>query len=377
MLLDAIETRPRRILMSADAMGGVWTYSLQLAQGLSRLGIEVHLAVLGPAPSPSQRHEARRIRRLEVIVPGLPLDWTADSETALAEVPAALKSLALGTRADLVHLNAPAHAGIAPWPLPLVVAAHSCVATWWRSLNEVPLPEDLAWRARRTGAGLKVADAIVAPSQSFARALAGAYGAGLPVITVPNGRQRKDGASRQQKSHVLTAGRLWDPAKNVGTIDEAARISGALVHAAGPTCGPNGEQVCFPHLAMLGALSDTELARWHDSAAVFVSASRYEPFGLAVLEAAQAGAALVLSDIETFRELWDGAALFLPAGEPGSFAEALQRLSADGPLRRQLAHRAQARARHWSAERMLAATLSVYARVLKAHAGHEPPRSAA
>ena len=45
--------------------------------------------------------------------------------------------------------------------------------------------------------------------------------------------------------------------------------------------------------------------------AVFVSPALYEPFGLAVLEAAQAGCALVLSDIPTFRELWDGVALFV------------------------------------------------------------------
>ena len=39
--------------------------------------------------------------------------------------------------------------------------------------------------------------------------------------------------------------------------------------------------------------------------------ARYEPFGLAVLEAAQAGMRLVLSDIPSFRELWDGAATFV------------------------------------------------------------------
>lgn len=377
MPLGPSKSRPRCVFMSGDAMGGVWTYALELAQGLDRLGIEVHLAVLGPAPSPSQRHEARRIRRLEVIVPGLPLDWTASSEAALAEVPGALQRLALRCGADIAHLNAPAHAGVAPWPLPLTVAAHSCVATWWRGLNNGPLPEDLAWRTRRAAAGLAVANAIIAPSLSFARALAETYDPHLPVIVVPNGRRRTSAASRQEKNRLLTAGRLWDPAKNVATIDEAARISGALIHAAGPTCGPNGEQADLPHLALLGTLGDTELARWYRSAAVFISASRYEPFGLAVLEAAQAGAALVLSDIETFREMWDAAALFVPTDNAGAFAEALRRLASDEPQRRQLAIRAQARARNWSADKMVAATLGVYAHAIREHAGRQPPRSAA
>lgn len=34
--------------------------------------------------------------------------------------------------------------------------------------------------------------------------------------------------------------------------------------------------------------------------------------GLSVLEAAQAGCALVLGDIDSLRELWDGAATFVP-----------------------------------------------------------------
>jgi hypothetical protein len=41
---------------------------------------------------------------------------------------------------------------------------------------------------------------------------------------------------------------------------------------------------------------------------VFVSSAATSPSAFAVLEAAQAGCALVLSDIPTFRELWDGAA---------------------------------------------------------------------
>ena len=47
-----------KILMTADAVGGVWTYALDLAVGLAPRGVEVVLAVLGPAPSPRQRAAA-------------------------------------------------------------------------------------------------------------------------------------------------------------------------------------------------------------------------------------------------------------------------------------------------------------------------------
>ena len=40
-----------RVLMTADTVGGVWQYALDLARGLSEAGASTILAVLGPAPS--------------------------------------------------------------------------------------------------------------------------------------------------------------------------------------------------------------------------------------------------------------------------------------------------------------------------------------
>jgi glycosyltransferase involved in cell wall biosynthesis len=79
----------------------------------------------------------------------------------------------------------------------------------------------------------------------------------------------------------------------------------------------------------LGRLGPGELARHMGEAAVFVSPARYEPFGLAVLEAALSGCALVLGDIATFRELWDGAAEFVEPDDADAIAAALERLLDD------------------------------------------------
>ena len=48
----------RRLLMTADAVGGVWQYAIELARGLVRDGWAVDLASLGPAASRAQRLEA-------------------------------------------------------------------------------------------------------------------------------------------------------------------------------------------------------------------------------------------------------------------------------------------------------------------------------
>ena len=78
----------------------------------------------------------------------------------------------------------------------------------------------------------------------------------------------------------------------------------------------------------------------------------YEPFGLAVLEAAQAGCALVLSDIPTFRELWDGAAMFVPPGRRRRLAAPLEPSCApDRPLPRS-GQAARERAGRYSLARM-------------------------
>ncbi|MDT5050293.1 MAG: hypothetical protein QOG75_6197, partial [Mycobacterium sp.] len=55
-------------------------------------------------------------------------------------------------------------------------------------------------------------------------------------------------------------------------------------------------------LHLLNAVSRTELIEWYARADVFVSLSRHETFGLAVLEAAVAGAPVVASDIPAYRE---------------------------------------------------------------------------
>ena len=43
-----------RILLTADTVGGVWTYAQELAAGLVRRGVEVTLVSFGEMPAPSQ-----------------------------------------------------------------------------------------------------------------------------------------------------------------------------------------------------------------------------------------------------------------------------------------------------------------------------------
>lgn len=76
---------PRRILLTTDAVGGVWTYTLDLARSLFAEGVAVELVVLGPAPSLGQQHEAASIDGLKLTTLDLPLDRMAVDTASLRE----------------------------------------------------------------------------------------------------------------------------------------------------------------------------------------------------------------------------------------------------------------------------------------------------
>lgn len=347
------------MLLTTDAVGGVWRYTMETARGLAALGANIVLAVLGPPPGPAQRQEAAAIAGLRWVATGLPLDWLAETPDDLAFASHVLASVAGLSGVDTVQLHAPALVGDAPWPVPVIAVAHSCVGTWWRAVRGGVMPADLAWRAEATRAGLVRADIVVAPSGSFADSLRSCYGIMRPVEVVLNGRTPTHGDAGRRRQ-ALCAGRLWDEGKAIAQLDAACATLPWPVLAAGPDTGPNGAYVTCRHLRMLGSLDDRALADEFARASVFVSVARYEPFGLAVLEAAQAGCALVLSDIPTFRELWDGAAVFV--AEDG-IAAALDRLLGDPVLCDTYGKLAAARAEAFSSRRMIGAMWDLHQRL--------------
>ncbi len=315
---------PASLFMTADSVGGVWRYAAELSRGLSGRGWRVTLAVAGPAPSTLQREDLAP--GVHLIETGVPLDWCAVHPTELAAAAATLAGLAAAH--DTVLLHAPAFLGECAWPAPVAVMAHSCLTTWWQAVRGGPVDQDYAWRAEAAAAGFRRAGAVAAPSAAFAQDIARTYGlAGVAVIH--NGRSPMALPPAWRGDAVLTAGRLWDDGKNAALLDRVARQLGAPVWAAGSTRGPAGQSVTFSNLQVLGSLSEAAIAEAYASATVFASAARYEPFGLAVLEAAQAGLALVLSDIPTFRELWDGAAVFVPPDDDAAWLAALRAMLAD------------------------------------------------
>ena len=349
-----------RLLLVSDAVGGVWTYSLELARALEPLRITTILAVTGPSPSPEQRQAAGGIRLIDT---RLPLEWLDTSESQIARAGEELQRIAEREGADVVQTSSAALLAGAAFDRPCVAVQHSCVTTWWDAVKDGPLPRDFEWRRDLVKRGLERADTIVAPTHAFADATRDAYALDRPLVAVHNGRTTRELGPLPQGDFVFTAGRLWDEGKNVATLDWAAARIDAPFQAAGPAHGPNGASVALDHLLTLGDLSQDRIAGLLAARPIYASAALYEPFGLSVLEAAQAGCALVLSDIPTHRELWDGAAIFVEASDDGAFAAAIMQLFADRGRRNELGKRARERARSYVPERMAAAMAEIYGRV--------------
>ncbi len=353
----------RHILMTADAVGGIWTYAVDLGAALARRNHRVTLAVLGPPPSEAQRADAVA-RGLALVDLDHAPEWLAADAGAVRAGGRALKALAARRRADMLHLNHPAIGAGMAFACPTLAVAHSCVATWWTAVRGDALPDDLRWRSALHEAGLAAADAVAAPSAAFAEATRRIYGFGTAPLVIPNGRDAPEhtaGTDEAPALSVLTAGRLWDEGKNLAVLDRAAARLPVPVEAAGPLRGPNGARITLHHTTALGSLEAPALRAKLAARPIFTSTSLYEPFGLSVLEAAQAGCALVLSDIPTFRELWDDAALFVAPHDDRALAATVVRLLGDRAYRAERAALCRDRAVRYSVDAMVEATLKAHA----------------
>src|SRR6201993_44139 len=94
-----------RVLMTADAVGGVWNYSLELIKALSSRNVDVLLAVLGPAPSCSEQKEVEGLGNVEPIFLDCKLEWMDEPWHDVHRMSQRLTDIALDYNPDVVHLN--------------------------------------------------------------------------------------------------------------------------------------------------------------------------------------------------------------------------------------------------------------------------------
>lgn len=348
----------RTVLMTADTVGGVWSYALTLCATLPEFRFV--LAVMGPAASAAQRTAAARLGNVALEEAPYRLEWMEGAASDLSAGRQWLAALVRRYGADLIHVNGYAHARIAT-DRPVLVVAHSDVLSWWQAVHGEAAPPEWGDYREEVAAGLAAADRVAAPSRAVFDDLATHYGfARDDALVIRNGIDLAAYRPAAKRRVVMAAGRVWDAAKNLALLDEVAATLPWPVEIAGPAANPEGGTAPFEAARLIGLLSPAEMAVRLGRATIFAAPARYEPFGLGILEAAASGCALVLGDIPSLRENWEGAAVFVAPGDAVGWRTALRDLIEDEGDRELWAFAAQQRARGFSREAMAAHYAGLY-----------------
>ena len=309
-----------RVLMTTDTIGGVWTFTKELSSELLAHGCDVALVSLGRLPSIGQQAwvETQRTRwgsRFRFDASDAPLEWMQDNRRAFSDAEPLLRRVVEEFGADLL-LSSQFCFGALDSDVPRIVVAHSDVLSWADACR----PEGLAdsvWLETYRGLvsrGLLRADAVAAPTEWMMRALQEHFAVPETCVVVANGRSiRPAEGGQSRKLQAVTAGRLWDEAKNLRMLEDVNSSMPVLV--AGETeYESNQLRLGEGNARLLGAMGEDELLHLLRESAIYICTSQYEPFGLAPLEAALCGCAVLANDIPSLREVWgDGAAYFCGA----------------------------------------------------------------
>jgi glycosyltransferase involved in cell wall biosynthesis len=119
------------------------------------------------------------------------------------------------------------------------------------------------------------------------------------------------------------------------------------------------KQVQFP-----GVVSDDQLIELYQRAALLVFPSRYEGFGLPVLEAMACGCPVVSSNAASLPEVGGDAVILVPPDDVAGFAEAMTRVLENSETAQSMRARGLARAAQFTWERTARETVAVYQKVV-------------
>src|ERR1700722_2464232 len=121
------------VLVTADTMSGVWTYTRELVTGLVTRGVRVTLVSFGEIPLPPQISWMENLHGLEYRPTAFRLDWMQEGGQDLSDSSAYLSSLVKEIKPDLLHLNQLC-CGNLPVVTPRVVVAHGDMIGWWMAV---------------------------------------------------------------------------------------------------------------------------------------------------------------------------------------------------------------------------------------------------
>jgi glycosyltransferase involved in cell wall biosynthesis len=362
-------------LITADTVGGVWTYVRELVTGLVRRGVRVTLVSFGEIPSPSQMEWMNDLYVLDFRPTGFRLEWMQEAPQDIALSTEYLLSAIREVKPDIVHLNQYRY-GAMHIDAPKVVVAHSDVVSWWQSVHGHEPPDDAwsRWYRDTVTHGLAGADVVVVPSQWMLDQICSYYLRPKHTQVIYNGRTPTlFNPHITKEDSALSVGRIWDGGKQLSLLTQIEAtipicIAGSEQHP--DTTEHNtilGEQRSGVHFK--GQLTQAQLRHLYARAGIYIATSQYEPFGLAPLEAALSRCAILANEIPSFRELWGDAACYFEHNNAENLQTRLSQLATDRELRIQYANRGYRRAlERFTSTRMVDEYLGLYRTLVRMEA---------
>ena len=356
-----------RILLTTDSVGGVWTFTRELTQQLLAQGHSVALVSLGRVPSQAQQAWCSQTiatysDTFLCEASTVPLEWMSDNHASYTDGAAILMDVARRFRPDILHSSQYCY-GRLPLSVPRVITAHSDVLSWAEACRPDGI-EPSPWLDQYRSLveyGLRGADAVVAPTRWMLDALTRNFSFSSFATVIPNGRTLPAPASQaERRMQAVFVGRLWDEGKGLATLLSIDPPMPVLV--AGDESF--GSATVAPHnLEALGCLAEEELLTVFRESSVYLATSIYEPFGLAPLEAALCGCAVVARDLPSFREVWrEGATYFSDAHH---LQQLLDAFAAEPETLATAQAAAATRAAKLTSEHTAARYLALYTRLLR------------
>ncbi len=366
----------------------------------------MHIAIDARMPAYREGGISQYVRQL------LPALAAVDGENVYTVLESRRQQDALGPDAPnfrRARLVTPPHHRLERWALGVELMAHRpdvlhspdfippafgarCRVITVHDLSFLHYPEHLTAESRRyyneqIAWAVRQADAISADSEQTRQDLIDMLGvppdrvrtihlAANPVYREPVGAEEVAATLARHglaPGYLLFVGTL-EPRKNVPTLLRAYRLlrdetgfDGPLVLVGGRGWHDEAIFATVEALALQGAVrhlsgvDDATLLHLYHGAALLALPSHYEGFGLPVLEAMHCGCPIVCSDRGSLREVAGDAALLLPPGDAGAWAEALARVLEDSALRARMIAAGCAQAARFSWEKTARETVALYA----------------
>ena len=356
---------PSKILMTADTVGGVWNYAIELVRALAPFGTQVALATMGAPLSEDQRRQAEDQSNLTVHESTYKLEWMENPWEEVEQAGQWLLELKDQVQPDLVHLNGMVH-GALDWGVPVVVVVHSCVLSWWRAVKGGEAPKDWDKYKDMITRGLQAADMVVAPTQAMMNQAEALYGPFKSRTVIYNGRGQDSYQFGRKEPFVFSMGRVWDEAKNISMLAHIASDLSWPVYIAGDERHPaTGKSVELENVHFLGQLTEKEVADWLSRASIYALPAKYEPFGLTMLEAAMSGCALVVGKTDSQAEIWGNAAKYVNQDDADELRDTINELIEDEFVRNIMGCRAVKRSHGYTADPMGQDYDHVYRQLMK------------